>query len=71
MQKAPFIGFDVFIAAILFSISALAQPPQTNLVARWSFDEGMGTNVTDVSGNRFNGVLEGMPLPGKGSTLDN
>ncbi len=47
-------------AAILFAVSALADD---GLIARWSFDEGQGTNVVDSSGNGCNGVLEGMPLP--------
>lgn len=52
------------LAAMLLATSALAQTQQTNLVARWSFDEGHGTNIVDSTGNGFNGVLEGEPLPG-------
>ena len=56
--------FCVLVAAVLFAFSASAQTSQTNLIARWSFDEGQGTNVVDSSENGCNGVLEGMPLPG-------
>jgi len=70
-KKAEFSVFRVFrgslivfLVAMLSAVSSVAQSPQTNLIARWSFDEGTGTNVVDSSGNGFNGVLEGMPLPG-------
>ena len=60
----------IIVAAILLAVSVSAQ--QTNLIARWSFDEGNGTNVAAVSGSEacqpqagstFNGILEGSPLP--------
>jgi hypothetical protein len=52
------------MCAILFGISGFSQTQQTNLIAHWSFDEGKGTNVVDGSGNGWNGILEGWPLPG-------
>jgi len=47
----------------LFAVSALAQTQEVNLIARWSFDEGAGTNTLDSSGHGFHGILEGEPLP--------
>ena len=52
-------------AAVLMVLASvwLVEAQQDGLIGRWSFDEGMGTNVLDSSGHGFNGFLEGAPLP--------
>jgi hypothetical protein len=63
-QTMPFRAFRVFrgflIIVVLFAVSVFAGD---GLIAHWSFDEGRGTNVVDSSGNGWNGILEGRPLP--------
>src|SRR5215831_1343555 len=41
----------------------LSSSVRADLVGRWPFDEGQGTNAVDVTTNGNNGVLWGCPLP--------
>jgi len=40
----------------------LANPPLNGLIGYWRFDEGVGTNTTDLSGFNNNGLLVGAPI---------
>lgn len=55
---ARVVGFLVAMALAMMP-SALAQDP--SLVGYWNFEDGSGTNTTDVSGNNLTGVLENEP----------
>jgi RHS repeat-associated protein len=50
-------------------------PPSSYLIARWTFEEGSGTTVRDVSGNGHDGVIQGgatwaVGNPGHGLRFD-
>ncbi len=64
----------VSLALALFPFhSSSASDLNEGLVAHWSFDEGSGTEVGDVSGNNNHGTIEGEPqwVPGvKGNGLN-
>ena len=55
-----------------FSLLSLGAPTALGLAAKWSFDEGSGTNAADSSGNGLNGTLVGSTwTPGiRGSALN-
>ena len=42
-------------------------PNQNALIARWDFDDGSGTTLSDVSGNNLDGTLIGGPMWGPSS----
>jgi glucose/arabinose dehydrogenase/chitodextrinase len=46
-------------AAVNVTVSNTGPPPSPNLVAAYSFDEGVGTTLTDLSGKGNNGTLNG------------
>lgn len=54
------LNVSVIFSVMAFAVSVLADD---GLIARWAFDEGQGTNVVDATGNGWEGVLEGDPLP--------
>ena len=56
-------GFAVLIslALVLFPFHSLVADLNEGLVAHWSFDEGSGTEITDVSGNNNHGTVMGNP----------
>ncbi len=55
---ARVVGFLVAMALAMMP-AALAQDP--SLLGYWNFEDGGGTNTTDVSGNNLTGVLENEP----------
>jgi chitodextrinase len=44
-------------AAVTVTVNNVGPPPPTGLVAAYSFDEGSGTTVADLSGNGNNGTV--------------
>ena len=52
------VGLWILVASTLLAAPAQLQA-QTGLVAAWSFNEGTGTTVADVSGNNNTGTLSG------------
>lgn len=47
------------LSLTLATVEVAAQGPTNGLVAAYSFDEGAGTTVTNVSGNGNTGVISG------------
>lgn len=54
-------------ATLITNRSAMASAPQSNIVARWKFDEGAGNATEDFTGNGSNGALINSPVwsPGR------
>ena len=50
-----------FIYLILVFVIVLTSATEADLVGLWRFNEGSGTAVSDLSGNGYDGTLEGDP----------
>jgi hypothetical protein len=70
-QKAAIMDLQLHRAAICILALFLCVFPQKRLVAHWSFNEGSGDTLHDISGNHCNGhISNAMWGPGKvGSAL--
>src|SRR6185503_20769830 len=55
---APCIGFVACCFAFLMSDTAIAQS-SPGLIGAYGFNEGIGTTLSDVSGNSNNGTITG------------
>jgi len=49
----------IFVAMVIFMMIGSSHAFVENIVAAWTFDEGVGDVVNDVSGNGNDGVIEG------------